>query len=227
MRNTFLILFSTIILSSCNLISQNSIDPIHVACHYLNIDSSTLNKKFISSSYINKGKLLFILPEIIEQEGDEYTDMKGHIVLYDTQKEKVLHTITSKQNWTSDAISIIGIDFDSIGHILSNGTTCKAFKIKEDGSSRVNPYYAEQLYLVNLYQDSIAFQLEHFPINQHNGEWNGMCEGWFTNKKTDYSFSNELVLFKDSVTYTTQKSIENDCISIDSIYLENRSIKIH
>lgn len=164
---------------------------------------------------------IVVIPEIVD-EGIQYFDLDAHIVIADKRGGNITHTYFENHEtneWESDAVRLDGIEINTTRFEVSENTSAFELNVSHLGSSRVNPYAKKNLSLFIKSGDTLEKILSNYTIEDHGGEWNGDCDGEFTEVKRRMDFQPEKtngffdILVNKELTYTEQfKDKNEECI---------------
>lgn len=184
----------------------------------------------------NPEETIVVIPEIVD-EGNHYFDLNSHIVIADNRSGKITHKYfeSCKTNeWVSDAVMLKSIQIDSTLYQISEDKTAFGVTVSRYGSSRVNPYSYKTLSLFAKSGDSLTKVLSEYPIETHNGEWNGDCDGEFNDEaktvvlstaKTNGYFD---INVTQKMTYTEQfKDKNEECLVTEKNETKNAVLKFN
>jgi hypothetical protein len=172
-------------------------------------------------------KTIFVIPTYSAKEQDEYQhrfyEFDAHILIADNKNGIILNEYYEPKAWTSDAVSLISIQIDTIPYILNKKTTALGLRVEYQGSSKPNPYRKTDFSLFIPEQHSLKRVLKDFPIAEFYGEWDTSCSGEFEaskssidiDKKKNNAFYNLMV--RTTVRKTQNLLSNNDCIEKEKI----------
>jgi hypothetical protein len=123
--------------------------------------------------------------------------------------------------FSSDAIEFRALSLDTARYQLAPGIRAFGVRIEYTGASRVNPYSATSLSLYVDEGQKIRKTLDNLVVSESNGEWDGTCEGDFSQtnrtlsigKSSNKGYASLEVDSKAVATHSVPKG--DDCKSTD------------
>ena len=161
--------------------------PVNAVLTELKLDWVQTKTNLITSAQhpINTDETIVVVPEIVD-EGEMYFDLNSHIVVADKNTGKIKNKYFESHqtnNWLSDAVRLDGIQIDPNPYKITEDRVAFGINVSHFGSSRVNPYSNKTLSLFVKSGDSLLKVLSDYTIEDYGGEWNGDCDGEFTEEK--------------------------------------------
>ncbi|RRQ49578.1 hypothetical protein DZC72_02960 [Maribacter algicola] len=161
----------------------------------LKLDWVQTNTHLISSAPHpdNPKETILVIPEIVD-EGEMYFDLNAHIVIADNRSGKIKNNYfesNETNNWESDAIELDGLQIDPTAYQITEDKSAFGVTVSHIGHSRVNPYSDKTLSLFVKSGDSLLKVLSDYTMKDYGGEWDGDCDGEFTETKKSLSIGQE------------------------------------
>lgn len=171
----------------------------------------------------SKDESIIVIPEIAENEGDDFYLFNTHILIIDHKTGKINSKYFESHetnDWVSDAVMMTDIKIDTAPYFIAEGKRAFGIRVSYMGSSRVNPYSYESLTLFERNEDELKVVLKNFVVEEFIGEWDGDCEGEFTDQKkilimessTTNGYFN--IKVRDSISIIKNEYLkeEDDCV---------------
>lgn len=196
----------------------------------LGLDSSKLIPSLQAFKILpnRPNEAVVVIPEIVEgSEEEHYFTLNTHIAYVNVENKQVLfHYFESAETngWVSDAIMLQEIVIDTAPYTITESGHAFGVKTHFVGSSRINPYVSDRLSLFIVADNLLNNVLHNFEVKKGTGEWDGDCEGEFTDEEKTLFISEEKtngyfdILVKHKITNNKAFEDENgDCDSKDTI----------
>ncbi len=146
------------------------------------------------------------------------------LLLVDNASQKILSKFTEKEKFLSDAIGLYPVKLDMANYTMANGV--RAFGVRDhyNGSSKPNPYEAENISLYYIKNKEFQLVLNKLETYQYSGETDTKCafEGEEINTvlimqktKTNGYFDIKVESVITVLKSENAKNAKDDCISTE------------
>lgn len=116
----------------------------------------------------------------------------------------------------SDAIRFGGMSLDTARYDISEGLRAFGLRTTQSGSSRVNPYEEQALWLYTFDNGRIERVLDGLVVERSNGENDGNCQGEFTTVKRTIKLGSGRhrdLIVEQTTTHATSKLDGDECVT--------------
>ena len=167
--------------------------------------------------------LTLVAVPLIEVNDSDADESRGdvEIIIADTASRAPLARRLEKGMAFSDAVRFEGVKLDTARYDLKEGLRAFGIRTSQGGSSRVNPYSVEALWLYTFEAGHIERVLDGLVVLDDNGENNGDCEGTDTRIERTVTLGSigakgyrDLVV-DQKVTLETSRNVSGECKSTD------------
>ena len=119
----------------------------------------------------------------------------------------------------SDAIRFGEMSLDTARYDIGDGLRAFGLRTAQNGSSRVNPYLEQALWLYTFDKGRIERVLDGLIVERSNGENDGSCQGELTTVKRTVKLGAKArqgyrdLIVEQTVTHETSKQVGDECVT--------------
>jgi len=177
-----------------------------------------------------KGHTAFVILEIAEME-DYETSYNCYVLIREDVTGKIQSLYRKENAYISDAVALQSVIIDTAPYKIRDGKRAFGIRVQAANNSRIAQFSETTLSLFEPESNVLVCVLDELPVSVYHGEWDGFCEGQFTNTETILMISDVKtngyydMIAKSTIKTTTNYLGDEECEYEEDISYQTYTIR--